>query len=116
MALRSVVAALIGIACGSMSAPLLGQPSNDIEFLITRIAQSGCQFVRNGNAYPANEAAEHLRRKRASVRSELTSEQFIEHIASKSSMSGEPYLIRCTGQRDELSGPWLRRALQERTG
>ncbi|MFM9886044.1 MAG: DUF5329 family protein [Burkholderiales bacterium] len=99
-----------------MSPLSLSQPSNDIEFLITRIAQSGCQFVRNGNVYPANEAAEHLRRKRASVRSALTPDQFIEHIASKSSMSGEPYLIRCTGQHDEPSGPWLRRALQERTG
>ena len=116
MALRSVVAALIGIACGSISPPLVGQPSSDVEFLITRIAKSGCQFVRNGNVYPAHEAAEHLQRKRASVRIELTPEQFIENIASKSSMSGEPYRIRCTGQRDEQSGIWLRRALRERTG
>ncbi len=97
-------------------APAFAQATRDIEFLIARIEQSGCQFVRNGTAYPANEAADHLRRKRAAVRKDLSADQFIDHIASKSSMSGEPYLIRCKDVADEQSGAWLRRALRERSG
>lgn len=91
-------------------------PQAEVEFLITRIAHSGCQFVRNGSAHPAAEAAAHLRRKLNAAPRGLSTEQFIEHVASKSSMTGAPYLIRCDGRDDEASAVWLRRALKERSG
>lgn len=110
-----VVLALIGTA---IAFPTLGQSAapGEIDFLIGRIEQSGCQFVRNGSAYPATEAAAHLRKKLNAARRSLSTEQFIEHVASKSSMSGEPYLIRCAGRSDETSAAWLRRALKDRSG
>lgn len=97
-------------------APALAQAARDIDYLLTRIEQSPCQFVRNGTVHTPADAATHLRNKRTHVRREFTPEQFIEIIATKSSMSGEPYLIRCKGQADEQLGAWLRRALKERTG
>lgn len=87
-----------------------------IAFLIERVGGSGCRFVRNGTEHPAPEAADHLRRKLTSVRRELSPEQFIEHVASKSSMSGRPYAIRCDGRPEETAGDWLRRALRDRGG
>ncbi|MSQ21391.1 MAG: hypothetical protein EXR39_18075 [Betaproteobacteria bacterium] len=108
---------LLAIALSALSAtPAQAQAARDIDYLLTRIEQSSCQFVRNSKVHPPSEAALHLRNKRAAASRELTPEQFIETIASKSSMSGEPYLIRCKGQADEQSGVWLRRALKERTG
>ena len=40
-----------------------------------------------------------------------TAEQFIEHTATKSSISGEPYSVTCSG-REELSSDWLKRELE----
>lgn len=86
----------------------------EVAFLLESIERSSCQFVRNGSAAPGNDAAAHLRRKLAAVKRELTPEEFIEGVASRSSMSGEPYLVRCTGTRDEPTGAWLRRVLADR--
>lgn len=86
----------------------------DIEYLFGRIERSGCGFVRNGTAHPANDAVAHLRKKLEAAQRNLTIEEFIDHIAAKSSMSGQPYFVRCQGAADEPSAVWLRRALAER--
>ncbi|MCL2872257.1 MAG: DUF5329 domain-containing protein [Betaproteobacteria bacterium] len=55
----------------------------------------GTQFVRNGKAYSVTEAIDHLNYKYARAKSKVkTAEDFIKYVASKSSMSGEDYLIR----------------------
>ena len=67
-----------------------------IERLIQFVeAQRGIRFVRNGSAYSAQDAAKFLRGKLNKMGEHVnTAQQFIEQIASKSSTSGEPYLIR----------------------
>ena len=53
------------------------------------------KFIRNGSEYSPKEAAEHLRMKRRKAGSKIkTAEDFIDHIASKSYMSGEPYQMK----------------------
>ncbi|MDR0769733.1 MAG: DUF5329 domain-containing protein [Burkholderiales bacterium] len=55
----------------------------------------GTQFVRNGKAYGVAEATSHLNHKYSRVKSKVkTAEDFIKHVASGSSVSGEAYLIR----------------------
>jgi hypothetical protein len=112
----SILAAALACAAGLVSAAAVAQGKDTIDYLIQRVERSGCSFVRNGTAHPSAEAASHLRRKLAAVRRELSPEEFIDHVASKSSSSGEPYLIRCDGKAEEQSSAWLRRALKERTG
>ncbi|MBX3164192.1 MAG: DUF5329 family protein [Bacteroidetes bacterium] len=52
-------------------------------------------FVRNGTDYKSGEAADHLQRKRKSVGDKIkTAEDFISKVASKSSVSGQPYMIK----------------------
>jgi hypothetical protein len=52
-------------------------------------------FIRNGQAYPAPEAARHLRLKWQHAGSRVQSvDDFIELCASRSSLSGQPYLIQ----------------------
>ena len=41
-----------------------------------------------------------------------TAEQFIENIATGSSMTGRPYLVDCPGNKVQESGPWLTKELQ----
>jgi hypothetical protein len=98
-----------------VATPLLGQahtPEQEIQLLLQKISQSGCDFVRNGDRHPAAEAAEHLAMKyqRAGGRIK-TAEAFIDHIASKSSFSGKPYQVICPQQPAVNSGPWLRQQL-----
>jgi len=53
------------------------------------------QFIRNGNAYDGNAAAEHLRQKRRYAGDRIkTANDFIVCCASRSSASGKPYQIR----------------------
>lgn len=52
-------------------------------------------FIRNGSEYKATEAADHLKMKLGKAGSKIkTVEEFIEQIASVSSMSGKPYKIK----------------------
>lgn len=66
-----------------------------IEYLIARVRQSELVFVRNGEMYPGKRAAMHLTRKyRKRIESIRTVEQFIQDVASGSSLSGQPYYVR----------------------
>jgi len=57
----------------------------------------GAKFIRNGREYDARSAANHLRLKLKNAGKRVkTAEDFIKYCGSKSSMSGEPYLIRFT--------------------
>lgn len=53
------------------------------------------KFVRNGKEYSCDEAATFLRRKMDAMGGDIhTAHEFVERIASKSSMSGKPYHVK----------------------
>lgn len=80
-----------------------------IERLVAYVeSQRHIRFVRNGTAYSPKEAATFLRRKFAKMGEHVaTAQQFIEQIASKSSTSGEPYLIRFANGREVPAARFL---------
>lgn len=86
-----------------------------IERLIEAVAAlQGATFLRNGDEHGAAAAAEHLRRKwRAAGGKVATAEQFIDGVASRSSLSGEPYLIALPEGRTVPAGDWFRERLAE---
>jgi hypothetical protein len=86
--------------------------ADKIELLIAAVEKSGMTFVRNGKEYPSREAADHLRLKvsRAGKRVK-TAQQFIEHLASKSSMSGKDYLLKQPDGSTIASRDWMRAEL-----
>lgn len=66
-----------------------------IENLIAFIAKQEGTFIRNGSEYTPAQAAEHLRMKWRKAGSAIkTADDFIEKLASSSSMSGKPYQIK----------------------
>ena len=74
---------------------------------------SGAVFIRNGSEHTPREAAEHLRRKLdASNGAIRTAEDFIQQIATGSSISGEEYQIRFTDGRSVPAHEYLREELQ----
>ncbi len=90
---------------------------SEIEFLISAIGASGCDFVRNGKRHSARDAEEHIRTKyRRGRRYAPTTELFIERLASRSSMSKKPYRIECPGEPAVTSGDWLKARLEEHRG
>lgn len=55
----------------------------------------GAVFIRNGTEYDTKAAAAHLRMKLGKAGDKVkTAEEFIDALASKSSVSGKPYQIR----------------------
>lgn len=79
-----------------------------IEKLIEIVATSDVIFIRNGSEYPADEAADHLRTKWNNARAEVkTLDDFIEHIASYSSTSGEAYQIKLSDGTTISANEWM---------
>jgi hypothetical protein len=87
----------------------------EVNFLLGYIDGSGCQFYRNGNWHDGRTAQEHLRDKyNYLVARNLinTTEDFIEGAATKSTISGEAYEVRCSGGAAMTSRQWLRDELE----
>ena len=85
-----------------------------IEYLLTAIGESGCTFIRNGKEYSSEDAESHLRMKyRRGKRWATDAGKFIERLASKSSMSGKPYLMRCEPDGEQPTAEWLEAKLAD---
>lgn len=70
--------------------------SQKIDHLIVYIRTlKDATFIRNGGEHNAAIAADHIQMKREKVGNKLkTVDDFIVKVASKSSITGDPYLIR----------------------
>ena len=113
---RSLLPALIVVLnilpAARAAAPSVAQI--EINHLLGLIGQSGCEFFRNGTWYDAQRAQAHLRAKYDALIASnqiKTAEDFIEKAASNSSMSGQPYQIRCGGGAAMTTNQWFGAAL-----
>ena len=86
-----------------------------IEFLISSVENlKGAKFIRNGTEHDGKEAAEHLRMKlQNDVGQVKTADDFIRLCASKSFISGKPYLIRYSDGKTIKSEKYFREKLKE---
>jgi hypothetical protein len=106
---------LLGVAfvtVASAAPPAIAQ--TEINYLLGFVESSGCEFYRNGSWYDSKKAQAHLRDKYqilAAADQINTAEDFIEKAATKSSLSGRPYQVRCGGGEAMTSNQWLRGAL-----
>ncbi len=85
-----------------------------IEYLLAYVEQSKLTFIRNGQEHDSAAAAAHMRRKYEYFKAGIaTPEDFIEQVASKSLLSGRPYMVRLPGGREAPVGAWLRDVLKQ---
>jgi hypothetical protein len=96
---KKIVPILLIVLVSLVAAPAYAQDSREtakIRHLIASVETlEGAKFIRNGRAYDARSAADHLRLKLKNAGKQVrTAEDFIKFCGSKSSMTGEPYLIR----------------------
>lgn len=79
----------------------------EIQYLLTTLSTSECIFSRNGKQYQGPEASSHLQRKYSHVKKRIhTTEDFIDKVATKSSISGKKYEVNCAGTA-QPTGSWL---------
>jgi len=87
-AAEGFLAVTLLLLCMGLAAAEQSDMDAEISHLLTYLAASDCRYVRNGT------------------------ERFIELSASKSTLSGKSYSIRCPGQSEQSSKAWLNAELQ----
>ncbi len=90
------------------------QTKAEIDELINFVQTSDVRFIRNGQEYSAAEGANHLRHKLSRAGDRVkTTDDFITGIASKSYLSGKPYLVKFADGKTQPAGDWLRAHLAQ---
>jgi hypothetical protein len=86
-----------------------------IEFLISSVENlKGAKFIRNGSEHNGKEAADHLRMKLQTAGGKVqTADDFIRLCASKSFITGKPYMIRLSDGKTIKSEEYFRERLKE---
>lgn len=117
--MAAFVVTALWLAAFSASAEPTAKAQREIDALIAELGTSGCEFERNGSWHDAKAARAHLQKKYDYLRKRNmadTAELFIERGASKSSMSGKAYRVRCPGKAAEPSERWFRQRLRTLRG
>ena len=84
-----------------------------IKFFLDYVAKSDATFIRNGQTHTPQEAANHIKAKYEHFKSEIkTPEDFIRLAASKSLLTGQPYLVRTRDGKQMQLDAWLTAALK----
>ena len=81
----------------------------EIDELLAFIRTSDVRFIRSGREYSPAAGADHLRSKLEKAGDRVkTVDDFIEGIASRSYLTGKPYLVKFPDGRTQPTGDWLR--------
>ena len=100
--------AMIWFACSAQAEP------NEIEYLLNAVADSNCEYFRNGKKHSAEKAAKHLRMKYGRAKKYVKSaEDFISKLASRSSISKKPYRYACPDGTAGFTATWFRKKLTD---
>ena len=90
---------------------------HEVVHLLEFLRSSDCTMERNGKKHDNEDAYSHVKRKYDYLRDKIeTSEDFIEYSASKSTMSGEFYLIFCDDEAAMRTRDWLLEELRKYRG
>ena len=113
--MRQLLASILAVV---LAAPIAfgldAEAKAEIDELISFVETSGVRFIRNGQEYSGAEGADHLRQKLAKAGNRVkTTDDFITGIASKSYLSGKPYVVKFADGHTQPAGDWLRAHLAE---
>ncbi len=117
--MRGVVILLALLLPAALQAAPSATAQREIKGLMEALSASSCEFQRNGTWHGRDEARKHLQRKYDYLLERNlagTAEQFIERAASKSSISGRAYQVRCPGQPVQPAATWFRTKLDALRG
>jgi len=101
----------------SPAADLAASSKLEIDALLTKLGLSDCRFYRNGQWYDGESAQAHLRMKYEYLLKKgwvHSTEEFIERAGTRSSLSSEPYQVKCPDHAPVKSAEWLSEQLRQR--
>jgi Family of unknown function (DUF5329) len=102
------------VMCSALSAPAAESLEQTIAFLLHRIETADANFIRNGQTHTSQEAVAHVRAKYEHFKEQIkTPEDFIRLAATKSLLTGQPYLVRSRDGEEMPLSSWLSNALRE---
>ena len=113
---KALVAMVFLTAAPVFCAELSPVVQTEIAYLFSHMENSGCEFNRNDSWHSASAARAHIQKKYDYLmnRDLLTStESFIKVAASESSISKQPYMVRCPGLPIVGSALWFQDALEK---
>jgi len=85
-----------------------------INYLIDHVAKSNGTFIRNGVSHTPVEAVKHIKAKYEHFKNQIkTPEDFIRLSASKSLLTGKPYVVRTPDGKEMRLDVWLTEALKQ---
>ena len=85
-----------------------------IDYLLDYVARSDATFIRNGQSHTPAEAVAHIKAKYEHFKNQIKApEDFIRLSASKSFLTGKPYLVRTRDGKEMRLDVWLGDALKE---
>lgn len=106
-----MLAASLQWTTAAYAAPPTRPVEAEVDALLAGIEVSECLFNRNGTWHDSKATAAHLRDKydyfvaRGLI---VTTEDFIDRAATQSSLSGQPYEVKCGDAAAVPSSRWLR--------
>ena len=90
-----------------------GQKS-EVMHLLDFVKNSACIINRNGSNHPADEGVSHIEMKYDYFRDDIKStEDFIEYSATKSTRSGDYYMVKYPGKGAIKTQDWLLEELKQ---
>jgi hypothetical protein len=112
-----LVVALIFLSMSAEQLRAAESLEDSIKFLLDNVAKSDATFIRNGQKHTPQEAANHIKAKYEHFKKEIkTPEDFIRLSASKSLLTGQPYLVRTADGKETRLDEWLTEALKKHRG
>ena len=104
----SVLSSICVFACYTAIADVPAEQAEEVKHLLGFVKNSGCVINRNGSAYQAEKGVDHIKMKYDYFRDDInSSEEFIEYSATKSTMSGDYYMVTCPGKAAIKTQNWL---------
>ncbi|MDP9254328.1 MAG: DUF5329 domain-containing protein [Verrucomicrobiota bacterium] len=99
----------------AVAQPVVATESLDqtIDYLMNYVGNSKATFIRNGTSHTPAEAVDHIKAKYAHFKKDIkTPEDFIRLAATKSFLTGKPYLVRTPEGKEINLDEWLTEALK----
>lgn len=91
------------------------QVQQQIDHLIAYVRDSKLTFLRNGAESGSDAAAQHIEEKYKHFKSEIvTARDFIDKAASRSMLSGKPYLVKFPDGSTKEVSEWLRAEVEKK--
>ena len=92
----------------TFSLDVIASTQDEINYLLSFVASTDCEYERNGTMHNGKKAVEHINNKYEYYSDDIEStEDFIKYSATKSKMSGKYYKIHCRSNAPVKSQDWL---------